>query len=445
MNRRPGESRLHPAWWTAIFAVAVVVTLVLCMGSFNRSFNSYVPVTLTSDRSGLMMDVGGMVKLRGVHIGEVEAISGGTEPVSLQLRIDSDQVKYIPANVEAQIKATSAFGNKFIELVYPDNPSRKRLSAGAVLRSRNVSTEVNTVLQNLVGLLNQIDPSKLNAVLSTLAEGLRGQGERIGNAITGANQVLEAVNLRADTIRQDFRALGAVSDTYSAAAQNILKTLDAVSTTSATVIDHAKSLDALLLNLIGLAHTGIDTIGPSENNLIRAINILEPTTNLLMKYNPEYTCLLTGTKEFLDKIGYSFAGGANGYSLITDSALMLGEDPYVYPDNLPIVAARGGPGGKPGCGSLPDPAKNYPVRYMVTNTGWGTGMDVRDNPGLGHPCYSQYFQVTRAVPQPPSIRCLGPPSPGLAVPAPGPFGPPFGNPAPAAQPTPPGEPASPTP
>jgi phospholipid/cholesterol/gamma-HCH transport system substrate-binding protein len=432
-KRIPGESRLHPAWWTAAFIVVTVGMIVLSMQLFNRSFNSYVPVTLTSERAGLLMEVGAKVKLRGVDVGQVAAIRAGKQPVSLKLDIDSDQVRYIPANVDAQIKATSAFGNKYVELIYPEKPSSRRLSAGEVLHSRNVTTEVNTVLQNLVDLLHQIDPSKLNAVLTTLADGLRGQGDRIGEAITGANQVLMAVNPRSETIRQDWRALGAVSDTYSAAAQNILSTLDAASVTSATVTDHAQSLDALLLNAIGLAHEGINTIGPNEDNLIRAINILEPTTNLLMKYNPEYTCLLVGTKHFLDTIGYSATGGANGYSLITDSAIMFGEDPYEYPDNLPIVAAKGGPGGKPSCGSLPDAAKNFPVRYLVTNTGWGTGMDIRPNIGLGHPCYGQYFQVTRAVPQPPSIRCQGPPSPGLAVPAPGPLPLP---PAPGAPPPP---------
>lgn len=402
--------------------------IVLSMQLFNRSFNSYVPVTLTSDRAGLMMDAGAKVKLRGVDVGQVAAIAGGKQPVSLTLEIHSDQVKYIPANVGAQIRATSAFGTKYVELIYPDNPSARRLSAGEVLHSRNVTTEVNTVLENLVNLLHQVDPSKLNAVLTTLADGLRGQGDRIGEAITGANQVFLAVNPRSDAIRRDWQALGAFSDTYGAAAQDILSTLDAASVTGATVTDHAKPLDALLLNSIGLAHVGIDTMGPNEDNLIRAVNILEPTTNLLMKYNPEYTCLLVGTKHFLDTIGYFSTGGGNGYSLITDSAVLLGEDPYHYPDNLPIVAAKGGPGGKPGCGSLPDAAKNYPVRYLVTNTGWGTGVDIRPNPGLGHPCYTQYFQVTRAVPQPPSVRCQGPPSPGLVVPTAGP--PPPGPPPP---------------
>jgi phospholipid/cholesterol/gamma-HCH transport system substrate-binding protein len=111
--------------------------------------------------------------------------------------------------------------------------------------------------------------------------------------------------------------------------------------------------------------------------------------------------------------------GGNGRTLVNDSAILFGSEPYVYPDNLPIVAAKGGPGGKPGCGSLPDVEKNLPVRYEVANTGWGTGLDMRPNPGVANACWVDYFPVTRAVPEPPSIRhCLPGPAPG-PIPAPG--------------------------
>ena len=89
-----------------------------------------------------------------------------------------------------------------------------------------------------------------------------------------------------------------------------------------------------------------------------------------------------------------------------DAGLALGDDPYHYPQNLPVIGAKGGPGGKPGCGSLPDVGKNWPVRHLVTNTGFGTGMDWRPNPGIGFPAYANYLPVTRAVPEPPSIRNL---------------------------------------
>jgi phospholipid/cholesterol/gamma-HCH transport system substrate-binding protein len=410
----------------------IISVIVFTAGMFTRSFRSYVPVTVTAPRAGLILETNAKVKFRGVEVGRVSGITGG-KPVNLKVEIYSDQTPYIPANVEAQIMAPTAFGPKFVDLVAPENPSAKHLAAGAVVSAITVSTEVNTIFENLVGVLNQIDPAKLNGILSALGEGLRGQGPAIGQAITDANEVLQAINPRSETIRQDWRSLKAFSDTYGAAAQNILATLDAVNTTGATITSHSKALDSLLLNATGLANSGINLLAPSKDNLIRAVNVLEPTTNLLLKYNPEYTCLLLGAKWGLDNGFYAAAGG-NGKSVILDVGILLGNDPYVYPDNLPIVAAKNGPGGKPGCGSLPDASKNFPVRQLVTNTGWGTGMDLRGNIGLGHPCYANYFPVTRAVPEPPSVRCQGLPSPDNQWPPPGPLPPELSAPAPPAAP-----------
>ena len=79
------------------------------------------------------------------------------------------------------------------------------------------------------------------------------------------------------------------------------------------------------------------------------------------------------------------AAGGDGRTIVIDDALLFGDDPYRYPDNLPIVAAKGGPGGKPGCGSLPDVSKNFPLRQLVTNTGWGTGGTSGPTPVSGIP------------------------------------------------------------
>lgn len=430
MEPRPGDMRLHPAWWTLIL-VAVITALVLAsILTYRGTFTSYVPVTVTSDRSGLVMETGGKVMLHGVQVGRVDGVSGGVsvsgDQVRLHLLLFPEQIKFIPANVAAQIRATTAFGAKYVELVYPTDPSPKPLAAGAILHSSNVSTEVNTVFQNLVGLLDQVDPAKVNAVLSALSEGFRGQGERIGQSITDSNQVLLALNARSEVLGRDWKSLRGLGDTYAAAARDIVAVLDAASTTSTTVTSHAVALDALLLRTVGAAETGTNLIAPNEANLIAGINTLEPTTGLLSKYDPEYTCLLVGSKWWLDNAGYSNIGG-NGRTDIVDATMHFSKDKYNWPDNLSIVAAKGGPDGKPGCGSLPDASKMFPVRQLVTNTGWGTGMDIRPNPGVSaQTCYADFLPVTRAVPEPPSIRdCL----PGPAVgPIPYPGAPPYGAP-----------------
>ncbi|EUA40834.1 mce related family protein [Mycobacterium avium subsp. avium 2285 (R)] len=299
-------------------------------------------MTLTADRSGLIMEPGAKVKLRGVQVGRVTSIHSG-DPVTLRLELYPEQLQYIPANVTAQITATTAFGGKYVDLQIPESPSPRRLAAGAVVRSRNVTTEVNTVFQNLVAVLNQVDTPKLNAVLTALGDGLRGKGEALGEATTDLNEVLGAINPRSETIRADSRALEGFSDTYSAAAHDIVTVLDAGSTTSATVSNNAQALDSLLLNVIGLSHSGIGLIGPNKDNLVHGVNLLESTTRLLMKYNPELTCTLLGSKYDAEFFG-DVAGGHNGYSVTLDVALLLGDEAYRYPDNLPINGAKGGPG-----------------------------------------------------------------------------------------------------
>lgn len=422
---RRGQRAIHPLWWTAITVVVIAAFVALCTAAFAGSFRDFVHVTLTADRSGLVMESGAKVKMRGVAVGRVAAVHGGKQPVTLSLELYPTQAQFIPANVEARIRATTAFGAKYVDLVIPENPSREHVRDGAVLRARNVSSEVNTVFQNILAVLDRIDPPKLNAVLTALADGVRGLGPRIGAATTAAGEVLTAVNERADAVRADWNALQGFATTYGDAAPDIVRMLRAVTTTGATVGDRAEQLDALLLHTSGLAHTGAALLADSGADLVRAINTAAPITELLRTYDPTYTCLLQGSTWVLDNGARANLGG-NGRSVILDATLLFGDDPYRYPQNLPVVAARGGPGGRPSCGSLPDASQNFPVRQLITNTGWGTGLDVRPNPGIGNPCWANYFPVTRAVPEPASIRqCL----PGPAIgPVPYPGAPAYGAP-----------------
>lgn len=415
------ERKLHPKWWALILVSSLILSIPLVIMAFNRDFTPYADVTLVADRAGLVMDANSVVKYRGVEVGRVASIDP-KNGATFQLELDPDQLQYIPANVEAQISAPTVFGAKYIDLRPPSDPSSKRLASGAVLSTKKVSIEANTVLKDLVTVLNQIDPSKINAVIAALAEGFRGKGEAIGQAITDFNQVLLAVNPRSDLIRSDWRAFKGFSDTYGAAAQNLVAVLDSGSTVSTALTKSAKDLDLALLNLTGLSESGTKLIGPNKQNLIHGINVLEPTTRLLMKYNPEYTCMFLGAKLVLDR-GYSDAFQFNGRSFIADAGLLFGDDTYKYPENLPVLDIKGGPGGTPSCGSLPDVEKNFPQRYLVTDSGFGNGMDVRPNPGIGFPGYVLYSPSTRGTPLPPTAKDLNGVAPG---PVPYPGAPPYG-------------------
>ena len=271
MSGRKGDSRIPKSWWALALvgftALFMVVTVVIFLGAMK----SYVPVTVMADRAGLVLETNAKVKMRGVLVGRVAKIDVNGSGATLQLKLDPDQVQYIPANVGAQVSVTTAFGAKFVDLVYPKAPSSAHLTAGTVLHSEHTTTEIDTVFENIVNLLDMVDPAKLNSVLSAVAEGVRGQGERMGQATTDLNQVLTALNARSDKMRDDWRSFKQFSDTYGQAADNIVKILNAASTTSATVTSKSKSLDSLLMNVIGFSEAGTDLLGASKDNLVDAI------------------------------------------------------------------------------------------------------------------------------------------------------------------------------
>ncbi|HEX9832720.1 MAG TPA: MCE-family protein MCE3A, partial [Mycobacterium sp.] len=56
MKRRAGTHRIASAWWALILLTAIVAFLFVTAASFRGTFRSYVPVTLSSDRTGLVME-----------------------------------------------------------------------------------------------------------------------------------------------------------------------------------------------------------------------------------------------------------------------------------------------------------------------------------------------------------------------------------------------------
>jgi phospholipid/cholesterol/gamma-HCH transport system substrate-binding protein len=424
------RSGIDPIWYAPVLLLVVIALVAMTAVLFSGTYRDTVPITIVSDRIGLVMENGAKVKLRGVQVGTVGSLGTQTDPrgtplSTLKLKLDPGPFQYLPSNVEAEIKSSTAFGAKYVDLIVPPDRSSQPLRAGAVVQSRNVTVEVNTVFENLQSVVRQIDPAKLNAVLSAVAESLRGKGKRIGEAISAANDVLLAVNPRMPTVKRDWQLFGQTAQAYSDAAQNILSILDSASTISTTLTTQAGQLNDVLLSAVGFAQSGISVIGGNEPAFVKTANVLVPTTDLLFKYSPTYTCLFQGAQWFLDHGGRDALGG-NGKSVIMDAALLFGDDAYRYPDNLPKVHATGGPGGRPSCGSLPDVSANFPVKSLVTDTGWGTGLDIRPNPGIGFPGFANYLPVTKGTPEPPRIRYEGPPAPGPPPPYPG--GPPYGAP-----------------
>lgn len=384
--------RSEPHYFVAglVMITVLVVGALVSLYSFRGGFDKTRSLVVESDRAGLVMAPGAKVKMHGVTIGSVSKVSTDGDTASLTLDIDDKSFAEIPAGTKAQIKASTAFGAKYVALL-PEG--RGTISSGATIESVNVATEVNTLFENLLGVMQAVDPAKLNATLGAVAGGLRERGGELGETISYSDAVLRGINPLWRQIERDTTLTTKVTDVYNSAAGDLLDLLDNATVTATTVRDNEHNLDGLLTSAIGLGNSGTNLLRASGSRFVNASRLLVPTTELLAKYSPEFKCVADQATHNLDYGMGRFGGKNNGYSLDLDVALLLGDNAYRYPDNLPKVNAKGGPKGSPGCYSQMT-RTNYPAPYLVMDTGASTAYATELKAGT--PAFIQYMvgQIT---------------------------------------------------
>ena len=384
----------------AVFFVVCAAVLAFVWVQFRGQLTPKTSLTMVAPRAGLVMDRGSKVTYNGVEIGRVASISeiqrDGVPAAKFVLDVNPKYINLIPANVDANIKATTVFGNKYVSLTSPKHPAPQRINPQQVIDARSATTEFNTLFETLTSIADKVDPVKVNLTLAAVAEALTGLGDKFGQSIVNGNTILDDINPRMPQIRHDIQGLAALGDTYANAAPDLLDSLNNALITVRTLHRQEAELDAALLAATGLGKTGEDIFRRGGPYLQRGTADLLPTAQLLDTYSPELFCAI---RNYYDEepLAYATVGGGNGYGLKTMTEVMSGlggiltlpglagtaatmgllglaglvggaPNPYVYPDNLPRVNARGGPGGAPGCWQAVT-HDLWPAPSLVVDTG----------------------------------------------------------------------------
>ncbi|OBH25190.1 MCE-family protein MCE1A, partial [Mycobacterium sp. E342] len=333
-------------------------------------FTPKTELTMLASRAGLVMDPGSKVTYNGVEIGRVgniaETVRDGKPAAKFTLEVYPRYLSLIPSNVNADIKATTVFGGKYVSLTTPQNPSPQKLNPHTVIDARSVTTEINTLFQTVTSIAEKVDPVKLNLTLSAAAQALTGLGDKFGQSVVNANAILDDVNPQMPQARHDIQQLAGLGDTYANAAPDLLDFLNNAVITSRTINAQQKDLDQALLSAAGFGNTGADIFNRGGPYLARGAQDLVPSAQLLDTYSPEIYCTLKNYHDVVPLTGAS-EGGFNGYSLNMNTEALSGlgllanpvsavatiaslvgglagvvggaPNPYTYPENLPRVNA----------------------------------------------------------------------------------------------------------
>jgi phospholipid/cholesterol/gamma-HCH transport system substrate-binding protein len=379
-----------------VFLVAALVLWLVYL-QYSGDFVAKTKLTMLSDRAGLVMDPGSKVTYNGVSIGRVAQIDeiqrDGKPAAKFTLDVYPRYIHLIPENVDAKIVATTVFGEKYVSMTAPKDPTPQRITPKDVIDVRSVTTEVNTLFQTITSIAEKVDPVKVNLTLSAAAQALNGLGDKFGQSITNGSAALDEINPRMPVIRHDIQQLAKLGDIYADASPDLFDFLNNAATTAHTLHAQEKDLDRALLAATGFGTTGAELFNRGGPYLARLAKDLVPTAQLLDTYSPELYCTFRNLHDAEPKVAaftspYSlrseteiFSGLGLALSLpglgITAATLGLSAltgliggapNPYIYPENLPRINAHGGPGGAPGCWQTIT-RELWPAPTLILDTG----------------------------------------------------------------------------
>jgi phospholipid/cholesterol/gamma-HCH transport system substrate-binding protein len=350
--------------------IVVLAGIVLfSIGMFRGGFGTTVPVTVVSERAGLVMNPEAKVKMRGVQVGQVDSIENRPDGKAvLHLAMDPKQLVDIPSNVNVDITSSTVFGAKFVEFVEPEQPSAQPLQKGQELGVQHVTVEINTVFQQLTSVLKAIDPVKLNQTLAAISGALNGRGEKLGQTVTDFKNLLVKLNPSLDNISRDIEVAPVALNAYGDVAPDLVDLIENTTKISNTLVDQEQNLDAFLVSAIGLADNGNPVLADNRQALSDDLRMLAPTTALTSQYQDNLRCGVQGLIAFV----HSPAPDRPGVDVTAN--FTLGVERYRYPQDLPKVAAKSGSSCQ--AQHLPVVPNNFRPPFLVSDVGanpWAYG------------------------------------------------------------------------
>jgi phospholipid/cholesterol/gamma-HCH transport system substrate-binding protein len=312
-----------------VFLVIVGLLVALSIGFYRKSFTSVVPVRLEASHVGNQLPVHADVKLRGVVVGEVRRIEPAGDRALLYLALDPELVGKIPSNVTARLLPKTLFGERYVALQVPARPARESIRAGDVITQdrTEAAIEIEKVLDDLMPVLQSVEPAKLAATLHAMSTALDGRGRQLGDTLVRLNDYLARLTPSLPDLRANIEELAKVADTYTAAAPDLFQALSDATTTTETVVRQRVVLEDLFATLTTASVDLTNFLSANKGNLIRLGSTVESTLAVLAKYAPEYPCLL---RQLVDEIPAADAAFGKGTA-----------HPNVSRVTIEITASRG--------------------------------------------------------------------------------------------------------
>jgi virulence factor Mce-like protein len=326
------------------FLVVLALLLGLAVAAYQKAFTTVAHVTLRTGTVGNQLEEASDVKVRGVLVGEVRAVHAGLDAATIDLAIDPQYLPQIPENVSAQLLPKTLFGERYVALTLPATPTPARLHDGDVIgedRSAG-AVELQKVIDDLLPVLQAVQPQDLAYTLGTVADALRGRGEALGENLVSTGTYIGGLNKVLPQLEADIPRLADFADTYESASGDLLSVLDDLSVTGRTLVDQKEQLQRTFSVVGSSADTLAGFLRTNEQNLISLATTSQPVLGVFARYSPEYPCLLNGLSRFDPIISSAFGAPGAPYLRLNITVNFPQRNAY-QPGDQPAYVADSGP------------------------------------------------------------------------------------------------------
>lgn len=344
-------------------SLAVVLALLgVAIAAYDRTFVSSTDVTLRAGAVGNALQTGSDVKLHGVPVGRVSGVRPRDGGAAITLALDPDTAHTLPRDTTARLLPKTLFGERYVSLITPAGPATG-LKGGDVIDqdSSDEAVELDEVFDELLPLLQAIQPEKLSASLGELATTLRGRGEDIGDTFVEVDQYLTKLNPEVPQLTEDFERLSRVAGIYEDAAPELLDALATFTTTSRTLVDQRSQLSDVYAQVITSADTTRGFVSDNQNTIEVLSKESRDALEAVAPYAREFPCLFAAARAYIPVMDKNLGKGTDEPGLHVQL--------NVLPDRGKYVAGRDtvkfSSGGAPRCPYVTGQVGTAPARSAV--------------------------------------------------------------------------------
>ncbi|WP_375001749.1 MCE family protein [Aeromicrobium sp. CTD01-1L150] len=373
---KPGTKISDLALGLVYLGVAALLVLVAVL-VYNKAFVSSVDVKLSTGTLGNALQTGSDVKLNGVPVGEVSGIDSAPGGATLTLALKPATADELPPETTARLLPKTLFGERYVSLVTPLASTGGGLSAGDHIHQdrSDEAVELEELFDELLPLLQSIQPEKLAATLGELSTALRGQGEQIGDTLGDAGEYLTKLNPEVPQMAEDFAKLAEVTEVYSDAAPDLLEALDTMTTTSRTLVDQRSQLSQAYARVIGSADTTEGWVSRNQRTIIVLSRESRAALGAARPYANQFPCMFRAARDFIPEMDKVLGAGTAEPGVHVSLQITESRGKYVPGRDRPRFAT----GGKARCPYVTGRTGARPASAATTSS--SAGADGGPQPG----------------------------------------------------------------